>query len=207
MGSTTRRQFLRQAACAGVGYGAVTSAVLDLFKLNAAAAPLSTSDYRALVCVFLRGGNDANNVVVPMGSAYSMYAAPRGGLAVPTASLLPIAPINPDERAYGLHPALAGMQSLFDSGKLALLFNVGPLVAPLTRQEFLAGSPAVPYSLFSHSEQEVVWQTSVAEGPSQTGWGGRIADLLHSLNGNSRVSMSISAGGANSFQVGRDVFQ
>jgi uncharacterized protein (DUF1501 family) len=205
---SSRRQFLRQTACGAVGYGAVLSTVLDLYKLNAIAAPLSPSDYRALVCIFLYGGNDGSNLLVPRtGADYLVYASRRDALAVPASELLPIAPLNPDGRDYGLHPTLPGIQGLFGGSKLALLLNVGPLVAPLTREEYLAGTSAVPYSLFSHSDQQVVWQTSVPERPETTGWGGRIADLLQSLNGNSRVSMSISAGGTNTFQVGRHVFQ
>jgi uncharacterized protein (DUF1501 family) len=130
---------------------------------------------------------------------------------VPLASLLPINPIvsnGSDVQPYGLHPLLGGVRDLFESGKAALVFNVGPLVAPLTQAEYLQGTVAVPYQLFSHVDQIAVWQTSVAEQPGgQTGWGGRIADVLHSLNGNSRVSMSISTDGTNMFQVGRDVFQ
>ena len=206
----SRRQFLRQAACAGVGYGAAMATVLDLCKLNAIAAPLSATDFRALVCVFLYGGNDGNNTIVPRtGADYQLYASTRGGLTLPASSLLPITPTSDtsDGREYGLHPNLGGIRDLFDRGKIALLFNVGPLVAPLTQKEFKERTAAVPRNLFSHTDQVVVWQSSVAEKESATGWGGRIADLLHSLNSNTRVSMSISAGGTNTFQVGRNVFQ
>lgn len=209
---SSRRQFLRQAACAGVGYTAAASTVLDLCKLNAMAAPLSPTDYRALVCIFLHGGNDANNVIVPIEPAaeYQLYASGRGViLALPASSLLPItpAPGTTDGRRYGLHPQLPGVRDLFDRGKLALLFNVGPLVAPLTRKEYLSGGAAVPHSLFSHNDQVVLWQSSISERRAETGWAGRMADLVHSLNSNTRVSMSISAGGVNHFQVGRNVYQ
>ncbi len=205
---SSRREFLRQASCGAVGYGAAISTVLDLFKLNALAVQPAPSDYRALVCVFLYGGNDGNNLVVPTSSAdYQAYAATRGNLALAQSSLLPITALNPDGRTYGLHPSMPGLQDLFTRGKMALMFNVGTLAAPLTRQEYLAGTAAVPRQLFSHSDQQIIWQSSIADQPATTGWGGRVADLLHSLNSTSSVSMSISVGGNNTFQIGRDVFQ
>jgi uncharacterized protein (DUF1501 family) len=205
---TTRRQFLRHSACAAVGMTAMANTVFDLERI-AAAAPLV--DYKSLVCVFLYGGNDGNNVIVPTGAAdYAQYAATRDALALPQASLLPLHPLsNPpgDSRQWGLHPSLAKAQGLFNSGRAALVGNVGPLVAPLTRAEYLSRSVAVPPQLFSHSDQTVHWQTSLPDQPARTGWGGRAADLLHSLNENARISMSISVAGTNTFQVGNVVTQ
>jgi len=206
-GAIDRRRFLRQAACGAVGYTAVSGAVLDLLGINAAAqAP--AGDYRALVCVFLYGGNDANNLVVPRsGEPLANYQAARGGLAIDPLTLLPIAPVEGDGREYGLHPSLPGLQALFEGGRAALVSNVGPLVAPMTRQQYLDRSVAAPRQLFSHSDQQAVWQSSIPDGPATSGWGGRTADLVRSLNGAAHVSMSISLGGTNTFQVGRDVFQ
>jgi uncharacterized protein (DUF1501 family) len=205
---TTRRQFLRQSACAAVGMTALANTVFDLERI-AAAAPLV--DYKSLVCVFLYGGNDGNNVIVPTGAAdYAQYAAARDALALPQSSLLALHPLsNPpgDPRQWGLHPSLAKMQGLFNSGRAALVANVGPLVAPLTRDEYLSHSVAVPPQLFSHSDQTVHWQTSLPDQPARTGWGGRTADLLRSLNENARISMSISVAGTNTFQVGNVVTQ
>jgi uncharacterized protein (DUF1501 family) len=202
----SRREFIRRAACSAVGYGAMYATVFDLHKVNAAAQ--TTGDYRALVCVFLYGGNDANNVLVPRDpGAHAQYAVSRGPIALPLTSLLPINAVAGDGSALGMHANLPELQGLYNSGRLAIVANVGPLVAPLTRQQYISRTIEVPPQLFSHSDQQILWQTSIADASSPTGWGGRTADLLRSLNGNSSVSMSISLGGTNTFQVGRDVFQ
>ncbi|MEO6436968.1 MAG: DUF1501 domain-containing protein, partial [Tepidisphaeraceae bacterium] len=199
-----RREFLRHAACAAVGTAAIKSTLWDL-RLVKAAAPTVVTDYKALVCIFLFGGNDANNLIVPTSTSdYSAYAAARGNLAIPSASLLSISPTISDGRTYGLHPSCAGLQSLFNSGKLAMLTNVGTLVGPVTRATYLARTAALPPALFSHNDQQVQWQTSVPDQISKTGWGGRSADLLYS-NNTSNVSMNISLAGTNVFEVGTTV--
>lgn len=207
---STRRQFL-QTACAAVGMTALGNTIFDLQRI-AAAAPLV--DYKSLVCIFLYGGNDGNNVIVPAGAAdYAQYAAARASLALPQSSLLALNPlVSPssgggDSRTWGLHPSLAKVQGLFNGGRAAVVANVGPLVAPVTRQDFLSRTAAVPPQLFSHSDQTVHWQTSLPDQPSRTGWGGRAADLLQSLNENARISMAISVAGTNTFQVGNVVTQ
>jgi uncharacterized protein (DUF1501 family) len=200
----TRRRFLG-SACAAVGMTSLASTAFDLRRIAAAAA--LPGDYRALVCIFLYGGNDANNTVIPRGPDYAAYAAARGQLALPQATLRPISPVGGDGRQWGLHPSLSGTQSLFAQGRLAVVANVGPLVAPITRAELLAGSPAVPPQLFSHSDQTLHWQTSLPDQPPRTGWGGRVADLLNDLNSGAQVSMSMSLGDSNTFQIGHDVTQ
>jgi uncharacterized protein (DUF1501 family) len=201
----TRRSFLR-SVCTAVGVTSLTSTVFDLRRI-AAAAPLA-GDYKALVCVFLYGGNDSNNVLVPRGTDYAAYAAARGPLALSQATLLPVTPLSGgDGRQWGLHPGLPGLRNLFNQQRLALVANVGPLVAPVTRAELLAGTAALPPQLFSHSDQTVHWQTSLPDQPARSGWGGRVADLLHSLNGTAQVSMSMSLAGNNTFQVGNAVTQ
>jgi uncharacterized protein (DUF1501 family) len=205
---STRRQFLRRSVCAAVGMTAVRNTLFDLRRI-AAAAPLA--DSKTLVCVFLYGGNDANNTLVPaLAGDYAQYAAARGALALPQTALLPLRPLVPppgDSREWGLHPSLPGVQGLFDRGRLALVANVGPLVGPLSREEFLSRGAAVPPQLFSHSDQTVHWQTALPDQPARTGWGGRTADLLHALNSEARISMSISVAGTNTFQVGNLVTQ
>jgi uncharacterized protein (DUF1501 family) len=204
-GGLTRRSFLR-SVCTAVGMTSLSATVFDLRRI-AAAATLA-GDYKALVCVFLYGGNDSNNVLVPRGTDYAAYAAARGSLALASGPLRPITPISGgDGRQWGLHPSLPGLQNLFNQQRLALVANVGPLVAPVTRAEYLAGTAALPPQLFSHSDQTVHWQTALPDQPVRTGWGGRVADLLHSLNGTSQVSMSMSLGGNNTFQVGNAVTQ
>jgi len=214
-----RRWFLRQSVCAAVGTTAIANTLFDLRRVAAAAsiseAALS-GDYKALVCVFLYGGNDGNNTVVPASAAdYTAYTAARGVLALPQSSLLPIAPLSGgDGRSWALHPSLgaqapnaAGLDTLFAQQQLALVANVGPLVAPTTRSDFLSQSSVLPPNLFSHSDQQVHWQTSIPDQPPRTGWGGRISDLVHALNDSQQVSMSISLAGANTFEVGNQIAQ
>ena len=204
MTSPTRRTFIRQAACAALTTTGILNTIFDLRRLSA--APLDTSDYKALICLFLFGGNDANNVIVPHdASGYASYAAARGILAIPQASLLPLTLQNGDGRDFGFHPNLAELQALFNQGKLGLVSNVGTLVAPVTRAQYLAGGAAVPPQLFSHADQSVQWQTSVPDVISKTGWGGRLADMLQSLNAGSKISLNISIAGTNTFEVGNTV--
>ena len=201
---TTRRAFIRQAACAALGTTGLVSTILDLRKLSAASL---SGDYKALVCLFLYGGNDANNVLIPNDvAAYNTYAAARGNLAIPKNTLSPLAINTGDGRNYGFHPALTELASLFNQGKLTMVANVGTLVAPTTRADYINGTAAVPINLFSHEDQSVQWMTSVPDRADlRTGWGGRTADLVASLNGNSRVSLALSIAGTNTFEVGNTV--
>jgi uncharacterized protein (DUF1501 family) len=204
MTSPTRRTFIRQAACAALTTTGILNTIFDLRRLSA--APLDTSDYKALICLFLFGGNDANNLIVPHdASGYASYAAARGILAIPQASLLPLTLQNGDGRDFALHPNLTELQALFNQGKLGVVTNVGTLVAPVTRAQYLAGGAAVPPQLFSHADQSVQWQTSVPDVISKTGWGGRMADVLQSLNAGSKISLNISIAGTNTFEVGNTV--
>jgi len=204
MHSPTRRTFIRQAACAALGATGLVTTIWDLRKLCAATLSDAT-DYKALVCVFLYGGNDANNVIIPHdASGYASYAAARGILAIPQLSLLPLTFLDGDTRDFGFHPKLPELQSLFNQGKLAIVTNVGTLVGPITKAEYLSGGAAVPPQLFSHADQSVQWQSS-APDQVRLGWGGRVADLLSSLNGNSTVSFTISVAGTNTFEVGNTV--
>jgi len=205
---TTRRQFLGHSACAAVGMTALANTIFDLRRIASAA---TVEDSKSLVCVFLYGGNDGNNVVVPRSAAeYGAYAATRAELALPSSALLPLTPLVAppgDGREWGLHPSLKNVQGLFNGGRAAVVANVGPLVAPLSRDEYLARTVAVPPQLFSHSDMTVHWQTSLPDQPAKTGWGGRTADLLRALNENAKISMSISLAGTNTFQVGNVVTQ
>lgn len=207
----SRRRFIRQAACAAVGTTSLASTVWNLRAINAATAQAlgSTTDFRALVCLFLYGGNDANNMVVPNDNAsYQAYANARGPLALTQNSLLPLSLTSPDaqDRTFALHPAMAELQSLFNNDrKLAIVANVGTLVEPTTAAQYLNHTARLPAQLFSHADQQVEWQTGWADGPHTTGWGGRMADLLTSFNDADAISMSISLAGANSFQVGNRV--
>lgn len=140
MHSPTRRTFIRQAACAALGTSGLISTIWDLRKLSAATSSDPT-DYKALVCVFLYGGNDANNVIIPHDdTGYAAYASARGILAIPQLSILPLTFLDGDTRDFGFHPKLPELQSLFNQGKLALVANVGTLVGPITKAEYLSGA-------------------------------------------------------------------
>lgn len=181
----TRREFLFQAghACLGYALGAAAFSA-GVWRFGVINALAQGSDYKALVCVFLAGGNDGNNTIVPLSTAeYDAYASVRAGsgLAIPHDSLLPISPRSLNS-PFGLHPSMPELHDLWLREKMSVVCNVGPLVQPLTRQEYLSGSPR-PYQLFSHSDQIAQWQTSIADRVGQTGWGGRVADRFGSPSG------------------------
>ena len=211
-----RRQFVRQACCAAVGSTGILSTLGQLRVIGAVAADgldrnraaALPSDYKALVCLYLAGGNDATNLLVPTdASSYAAYARARAELAVAQSGLLPISPRRfSDGRTYGLHPSVPALQGLFNQGKLAVLANVGTLVRPTSLADYQAGRNNPP-QLFSHSDQTLQWQSSIADQPFESGWGGRLADLVDAMNSNHQVSMSITLSGANSFQRGKSVGQ
>src|SRR5580693_3922586 len=191
-----RRDFLQHA-----GALAGTAALGQLGVLSAHAA--SSSDYKALVCIFLYGGNDANNMIVPLDTAgYANYAQTRSYLALPQAQLLPLA-VAGGTPLYGLHPALPGLQSLWAAGDLAIVANVGTLVQPLTKAQYLSTTTVKPENLFSHIDQQHEWQASISvTSSSNSGWGGRLTDQLAALNVSASVPPMISAGGNNLFVTG-----
>src|SRR3984885_14561070 len=176
----SRREFLKATLRSVTALGAVGS-MAKFGEMNALAA--ASSNYQALVCIFLLGGNDGHNTVIPVTTAlqnYNLYQSARGGLAIPSASLLPIA--NGSD-AYGLHPSLVEIQGLYNQGKAAVLANVGMLVQPITRAVYLTNNSAIiPSALFSHPDQSSQWQTGIPSGTGSSGWGGRITDLLQSQN-------------------------
>jgi uncharacterized protein (DUF1501 family) len=197
----SRRDFLRNTACA-LGGVALASSVESFGLVNAFAQQEETAtDYRALVCIFLSGGNDCNNTVVSL-DQYSSYSSVRNasGLAIPQANLVPISPTTGG--SYGLHPSMTEMKALFDQGSLAVVANVGPLVEPLTRQTYQNGTGKKPLQLFSHSDQVGQWQSSVANNVVQTGWGGRIADKTGALNGAASFPQVTSIAGISLFVTG-----
>lgn len=166
----SRRGFIR------VGAASVGSLALRPFGLLPALAQ-GGSDYRALVCVFLFGGNDSNNMIVPMDdTSYKAYQSIRGNLALGTSGLSPVTSVA--GAPYGFHSALADVASLFSSKELAVVANVGSLVQPLTRARYQSNQAPIPSNLFSHADQQQQWQTSIGQGRSQTGWAGRVADYV-----------------------------
>lgn len=217
----TRRNFICRSACASLGVTGMVNTLAHLRLVQSAMAQAAPTDYKAIVCLFLYGGNDANNMLIPTeaGSvARTNYesARPVGHpIHISTASALPLtAPVGgfgqSVSNAFGLHPAMTNVQGLFNSGDLAFVANVGTLVQPISRSQYIAVPRTVPVppQLFSHSDQQLQWQSSLPDRPFQTGWGGRAADLLNNLvNPASAVSMNISIAGQNSFQVGQNVIQ
>ena len=212
----SRREFIRKAACAAVGTVAMSAAIRDLRQMNAAVSQSNVSDYKALVCIFLSGGNDANNLIVPtLTSEYNNYATIRTPvIALPQSSLLNLVIpntsnnyIDPAGHTFGFHPACPELATLFSEGKLAGLFNVGTLVYPMTRAQYTSNSVKRPPQLFSHSDQVTQWQTGITDQQPLTGWGGRCADLMNGANTNNSVSLSISIAGANTFEIGNVVSQ
>jgi uncharacterized protein (DUF1501 family) len=191
----SRRDFVRMGCCTAASFG-MSAALGRLNMIHAMAAP-PASGYQALVCIFLFGGNDSNNLLVPNDSAgYLNYATIRSNLALPQSSLLPII-AKSGNVPYGLHPNLTGLQGLFNTGQVAVVANVGTLTQPITRAQYQANSGTIPINLFSHSDQQGQWQTAQFDGFASTGWAGRTADVLQSLNSGAQYPPITSvAGGA-----------
>ena len=206
--SLARRDFLRQASRLSALAG--TPFAMNLLAAGAASAQ-TAGDHKALVCIFLAGGNDQSNTVVPRsGAGYTSYQAARPTLALPAANLLAIDPLGYSGNPLGLHPSLSALQPLFTQQRVALMANVGTLAAPITRTQWNAGRPsvAVPLQLFSHSDQQGAWQTGLPDRGSQTGWQGRMGDLLASAyNPGSGVSIAMSVAGNNLMQAGNSTVQ
>jgi len=200
----SRRDFLRNGACA-LGSVALASSIRD-FGLVHAMTPQAATDYRALVCLFMNGGNDGNNMFLDL-NQYAGYSGARNTaqLAIPQASFLPVSPANGG--SYGFHPNMPELQSLFNQGKVAVLCNNGPLVEPLTKTTYQNGSGKKPLQLFSHSDQVGLFQTAIANAVSQTGWGGRVADRSAGLNGGATFPNNVSIAGVNLFLTGVDTRQ
>jgi uncharacterized protein (DUF1501 family) len=194
----SRREFLKRSCCTAAA--GVAAASFSRFGLMNAMAQ-TAQDYKALVCVFMFGGNDGNNLVVPISNAdYAAYLQTRADLALPQSSLLPVNP--PSAGApFGFHARMAEIQALFTGGQAALLANVGTLVKPTTRTDLKNGQAVLPQNLFSHSDQQTQMQTATFTGGSQTGWAGRTADKIQAIYGGN-FPVTISLAGTNIFCEG-----
>ena len=206
--STSRREFLKRASALSVG-GVAAPFALNLAALGEAAAANATG-YKALVCVFLYGGNDYANTIVPYdATSHALYTGQRSAIAIPrqnlTATVLDPTLSLAAGRQYALAPELSGLVPIFDASKLAVLLNVGTLIQPTTKAQYTAKSVALPPKLFSHNDQQSIWQSSSPEG-STSGWGGRMGDLFASSNGNSTFTC-ISAAGNAVFLSGQSAVQ
>jgi uncharacterized protein (DUF1501 family) len=222
----SRRNFLQRFGTAGLGLTVLGRTIRELRFLNTAVAEgVQPTDYKALICVFLNGGNDSNNMIIPtIPSEWANYAAIRGpAIALPNADGGPASALmlkNPgaadtaysdaDGHTYGFHPAMPEMAALFKAGAVAPVLNVGTLSFPLTKVQWSANSVPRPPQLFSHSDQQTQWQTSLPDQPITSGWGGRIADLLNATYNTNYVSgvpqsggisMAVTLAGSNIFEV------
>jgi uncharacterized protein (DUF1501 family) len=196
---SSRREFLKRASALSAT-GVATPWALNLAAIGEAAAQSSPTDYKALVCVFLFGGNDHGNTLVPYDSAtYNTYAALRSGLATDRTLLAPTLLVPdtalPDARQYALAPELAALKPVFDAGRMGVLLNIGPLIQPTTKAQYNARSVRLPPKLFSHNDQQSVWQASNPEG-ALSGWGGRMGDLFASGNTQATFTAVSVAGNA-----------
>jgi uncharacterized protein (DUF1501 family) len=195
-----RREFL-QKGCAALSTAAFINTVTRFGVVDALAQEIGqAADYKALVCVFLNGGNDAWNSIVPL-DEHAAYAAARPSIALDAATLLPITPPS-DGRRFGLHPSLLGLHALWGWGEMAVVANVGPLLAPLTRALYQSRPDLRPPNLLSHSDQTYQWQTAVAYPTVATGWGGRTADRAVGMNGAATFPSIITLAGNNVFGTG-----
>jgi uncharacterized protein (DUF1501 family) len=205
-----RREFLKKS-CRVLSMAAIATQMRHFGLVNVLAQESADNtdsvggdDYKALVCIFLDGGNDGHNSVIPNYEAgYNQYSEARGvfGLAIPRNSLLPITPPSMGGQIYGLNPALSELHTLWQQGKMAVVCNVGCLVQPLTRATYQAGAPR-PYQLFSHPDQAEQFKTGISSFKSTTGWGGRTADRTSTLNPGGALPMITSIAGASVFSNG-----
>ncbi|MBE7493541.1 MAG: DUF1501 domain-containing protein [Verrucomicrobiaceae bacterium] len=240
-----RRDFLLRTGCASMGITSLVNTISQFKLVGSAAAQSAGDDYKALVCVFLNGGCDSNNMLIPAGGASAAradYQSARGVIGIPDAQFdytpaanngyfdgssnnntsavsTRIAPLNgsasgsqydPANRSnytqnnFALHPGAYPLKGLFDSEDLAFIANIGTLVGTqqITRANFnTLPASTKPPQLFSHSDQQVQWQSSLPDKPFSQGWGGRIAEIVAGMNSGD-LGVSVSIAGANSFQIG-----
>lgn len=206
-GRHSRREFLRRSALLA-GLGVAAPWALDLAGLTSASDTDADDGYKALVCIFLFGGNDHNNTMVPYDTAsYNAYRDIRTTIARDRGTLLPLNPLSGfnDGRSLAFTPEWARLKQLFDQGHLATVSNVGTLIAPITKTDYDDRSTRPP-QLFSHNDQQSLWQSSAPEGAT-TGWGGRLADLLLDDNGSDSVFTCISVAGNAVMMTGDSALQ
>jgi len=202
MKNINRRKFINMAGCGAMGYTTLLNTLINLKSMNAASIANSAvfGSYKALVCLFLNGGNDSFNMLMPKqnNSEYETYAETRSNNAIPQEDILAL-----EGSDYGLHPSLSGLRDLYNDGKVSFIANTGTLIEPIDNKwQIWDGSKAEPLGLYSHSDQSQQWQTSVPHDRTGVGWGGKINDLIHDMNSNQDISLNISLAGNNIFQTG-----
>ena len=216
--SHSRRDFLVRTTCAALGAAALQGTVKKFGLANMLATPGNgvSGNYRALVCVFLQGGNDSNNMIIPNDTYYTSYASQRPTIAIPAGNVLPLAnpPASMGGRTFGFHtnmgdyqtpnggPVYPGPVSLYNANKLAVVTNVGPLVMPMSQSQYINNTVPKPYSLFSHSDQVNAWESGRADIKISTGWGGRTADAVATCNAGTAFPTITSIAGSTTFAIG-----
>jgi uncharacterized protein (DUF1501 family) len=194
----SRRMFMNIAAKSGLS---AATAPLWFSEISSRAFAQSTDTYKAIVVITLSGGNDGNNMIIPLDDAeHSQYAALRGAIALPQSACLPL---NGTGRSFGLHPSLSNLAAIYNSGEALIVANIGPLAAPVTKAQLLQSPNLVPQSLLSHPAGVAQWESASAVASPTTGWGGRIGDLIASQSGS--LPPVLEAGLASIFSVGRSV--
>jgi uncharacterized protein (DUF1501 family) len=209
-----RRDFLRNIACSSVAFSTGGALLSQLGMIDAALAAQAgcpayppVDDYKALVCLFLMGGNDSFNLLIPSDAArYATYAASRGAMGIAQNTLVPISALGTGGgETYGLHPSCPELANVFDAGHGAFVVNVGTVLQPTTKTQYLTPGYPLPPQLFSHADQQGQWQYGQPTANGSTGWGGLAADRLHVLNPGATIPMSISLSGQNRFQAGLSI--
>ncbi|NNE16671.1 MAG: DUF1501 domain-containing protein [Saprospiraceae bacterium] len=198
----TRRKFIGQASCAALGSTTLLSTLTNLKFINAASIANSSilggGDYKAMVCILLSGGSDSHNMLIPKDqNRYNDYANTRGAISIPRDEVRSL-----NNTDFGVHPSMSGIQQLFNDNKLSFISNIGTLLQPMVKDEVWQNEQLLPLGLFSHSDQTQQWQTSLPNSRSNIGFGGKLADLMSSLNTNDKISMNVSLSGSNIFQTG-----
>ncbi len=197
-----RREFLKWQMATAIGSSSFFPLLGNLSNVHA--EPI-TGEYKALVCIFLLGGNDSFNMVVPQSTdAYNAYAQARPQVAVDQNLLLPITPVNyNDENNYGLHPVMPELQQLFNDEKLSVIANVGMLAEPINKEEYETRTKIRPPNLFSHNNQQDQWMRARADYVYPFGWAGRMTDLLYPDPALApKPAVNITPSGINLWQTG-----
>ncbi len=210
----SRRRFIRDASCAGMGSMAFLSSALNLGMINTLSARphilSNSSDYKAMVCILLAGGADTYNFLVPTEtSEYADYVATRDDLALDINATSPpqLLPLNYSDngRTFAVHAGLPDVKNMFEANELSFISNIGTLIEPIANSaEYYSGNKLRPLGLYSHSDQIMQWQTSVPQSRSAVGVGGRMADILHEMHNIPQISMNFSLAGKNRFQSGNE---
>ncbi len=201
MAKMNRREFLTRSSAAA----AVFAATPGIAYSQMVGGGGDFTDYKALVCLFMFGGNDSYNMLVPRSNdEYNVYAQSRQNLAIAQNDLLAINPAVAGSVDFGVHPSMGGLQNLFNTGKAAFVTNVGPLIEPTTKDQYYNGSVALPPQLFSHNDQQDQWLSLKGNSVTATGWGGRMADLIRTGVTEQQMATNASLFGANLFQSADD---